>query len=249
LQAVVLRSRGRSGRGDLPLYVFCLHEVAALVGHHPGQRGGQAHAEIPFPALIFSRSSPSCSRSRRSHPSCALRNSGNNCCVSWIAAGGRTFFGARIVNLGGGSAIQTMRRPLGPMENGPRPDFLCCFPLAIACAIRRCTTVAVALRWARHSAIDHLFGAGRKVRWPGVRPLTRTWARWRQSAMSWETDSGLKIIGAGRSVYRMAYGWPSGITGISQASRAAAVHNPLSPGSGRGKSACAHICRATWMVG
>src|SRR6516225_10961896 len=39
-------SRGLgSGRENLPLHIFRLQQMAALVGHHPRECGGQAHAE------------------------------------------------------------------------------------------------------------------------------------------------------------------------------------------------------------
>src|SRR5262249_39323840 len=82
--------------------------------------------------------------------------------------------GARSLNFGGGVAIQISKRPKEPGENGADPVTLSVFPFSVAAAIFGCMTLAVRLRWARHSAIDHFSGAGRCVICSGVRPLTNS---------------------------------------------------------------------------
>jgi len=92
----------RSGRDNLPLYVFCLQQMSSLVRHHPGQRRSEPHSKNPWLTLIFARSSPCCSRMSRSHSSWAFIKAGSTCRGSPMTAGGRTFLGARILNLGSG---------------------------------------------------------------------------------------------------------------------------------------------------
>ena len=144
----------------------------------------QRNGENRGPTLILPRSIPSASFRKRAHSSCARMNSLSTWEQSGISSGGATALGARKRIFGGGSASHMRRRPLGPSGNGGWPKILSRLPRSMPLAMSRCTVAAVMLRWAKHSAIDHLPGSGRRVICSGVRSRTRSWARRRISVNS-----------------------------------------------------------------
>lgn len=158
-----LCSDHKSGRDNLPLYVFCLQQMSSLVRHHPRQRGVKAHSKNsladfdlcqikpflfthqPFPFIL------------RFHKSREYLQGIVDCCwrpnFLWCA---KPEFGRRL----GNPHQQASVGAEGKWAVAKLFLLLCLLDSARHNLLHRSRS---RLRCARHSAMDHLPGSGRRI--------------------------------------------------------------------------------------